>query len=66
MKEQIQKGIDSTWSNYSDLDYWIREMSQKDGVPTKWVLKMAMKHLRSDMYDVHATLCKIKDDLEVE
>jgi hypothetical protein len=61
MEERLQKAIDATWSDYSDLDYWVKEMSRKDGVPTKWVLKMAMKHLRDDLYKTHALLCELRE-----
>ena len=64
MMDKIQEAIEYTWSDYSDLDYWITEMSSKDGVPTKWVLKMAMKHLRRDMYAVHGLLIELKDERE--
>lgn len=60
----ITKMIDKTWSDYSDLDYWIKEMSQRTDHIPKWVLKMAMKHLRSDLYEVHAYLCKLRDEQE--
>jgi len=64
MKDRIQKAIDTTWSNWCDLDKWIEEMQQRSDRLPKWVLKMAMKHLRRDMYEVHALLCELKDRRE--
>ncbi len=61
MTKKIRKAIESTWSDYSDLDYWIREMNQKNQTIPKWVLKMAMKHLRRDFYDVHALLVELQE-----
>ncbi len=61
MMNKIQEAIEYTWSDYSDLDYWIEEMnSRSDRIP-KWVLKMAMKHLRRDLYAVHGLLVELKD-----
>ena len=60
-----RKAVDDLWSNYCDLDHWIEEMARKPGVPSKYVLKMAMKHLRSDLYNVHKFICKLKDIAEV-
>lgn len=52
----------NAWSDYCDLDYWITDMCQKDGVPNKHVLKMAMKHLRDNLYNVSGFLSRIKED----
>ena len=58
MEDERQKLIDKVWSDYCDLDSWIREMKQKSAVPSKYVLKMSMKHLRDNLYAVHKFLCQ--------
>jgi len=60
MEHELEKLIDSSWSNYSDLDYWVREMSQRNDYIPKWVLKMAMKHLRDSFYEIHNIGCELK------
>jgi hypothetical protein len=62
MEKKLQEIIDSSWSNYSDLDYWIEEMNRRSDRIPKWVLKMAMKHLRSDFYKIHKIACDLKGD----
>lgn len=61
MSEERQKLIDSSWSDYCDLDGWITEMTRSNAMPPKYVLKMAMKHLRSNFYDIHKFLCEEQD-----
>jgi hypothetical protein len=64
MKGKLDVAIKDTWSDYSDLDYWITEMeSRSDRIP-KWVLKMAMKHLRKDLYAVHRLMVELRDRME--
>ena len=53
----------AAWSDHCDLDYWITDMTS--GKPCnipKNVLKMAMKHLSKDLYDIAGLLAKIKED----
>lgn len=62
---RIQKGIDCTWSDFCSLDYWINDMTRgEQTLPNKQVLKMAMKHLRDGLYEVHSLLCDLKDKEE--
>lgn len=53
---------EKAWSNHCDLDYWIKDMCQRDGVPNKHVLKMAMKLLAKDFYDMSGFLSRIEED----
>jgi hypothetical protein len=63
-KKAIDKAIEKLWSNYCDLDYWIEDMKRTAGNvnPNKWVLKMAMKHLRDDMYKLHDWACAVREE----
>ena len=54
--------VDEVWSDYCSLDYWIRDMEQRGTVPNKQVLKMAMKHLRTNLYNVSGFLSRIEED----
>jgi hypothetical protein len=62
-KTELQGFIETTWSDYCDLDYWIDELTQGGDTKTisKHVIKMAMKHLRDTLYDTHAYLCRIEE-----
>lgn len=64
-KSEVQKAIEMSWSDYCDLDYWVTEMTsgRPQHIP-KNVLKMAIKHLRSDMYKIHKVLCDIEEEKE--
>ena len=63
----INDMVNTAWSDYCDLDYWIDDMtSGKPNRIPKNVLKMAMKHLRSDMYKIHKVLCAIQSEFEVK
>ena len=68
-KDPLDQAITMLWSDYSDIDYWVRDMSMKAGsdvsIP-KHVLKMAMKHLRDDLYKCHSIMCKIQEERERE
>lgn len=57
---------DEAWSDYCSLDYWIKDMGQLDTVPNKQVLKMAMKHLRDNLYNVSGFLARIEEGNHVE
>jgi hypothetical protein len=61
MKEKLDEAIRDTWSDYCDLDSWITEMNQRTDRVPKWIMKMAMKHLRRDLYAVHGLLCELRD-----
>jgi hypothetical protein len=60
-RPELNKYITKIWQDYCDLDYWIDDMDKggNDRIP-KNVLKMAMKHLRTDLYGVHALLCRLE------
>lgn len=63
-KKALDIAIDKLWSNHCDLDFWVIEMTsgKPQNIP-KWVLKMAMKHLRDDMYNLHSWACVIKEEM---
>jgi hypothetical protein len=65
-KSKVQKAIESSWSDYCDLNYWIDEMARGSDSKqiSKHVMKMAMKHLRDDFYDIHKVLCDIEEEKE--
>jgi hypothetical protein len=64
-KTVLQGLIESAWSDYCDLDYFIDDMTRGQQAPaSKHVLKMAMKHLRDDMLSVHAYLSQINDRVD--
>jgi hypothetical protein len=66
-KTELQKCITTIWADYCDLDYWIDDMNKGgcDRIP-KNVMKMAMKHLRSDLYRTHKILCRLEVGSEME
>jgi len=59
-KDYIQEIIDITWSDLCDLGYWIEEMNRQEQRIPKWVLKMAVKHLKTDLRKIHDLACTIK------
>jgi hypothetical protein len=63
-KTELQKHIDENWSEYCDLDYWISEMTRGSETAhiSKHVIKMAMKHLRDNLYDTHHFLCLLEEE----
>ncbi len=66
-KSKIRTIVDTSWSDYSDLDYWVGDMTRghAQSIP-KHVLKMAMKHLRDDMKKIHDLACELQDEEEAE
>jgi hypothetical protein len=62
-KTPLQELIHETWSDYSDLDYWIEDITRGSDSKTisKHVMKMAMKHLRDDLYKTHAFLSGLEE-----
>jgi hypothetical protein len=58
-----------SWALFCNLDYWIDEMDRKDQNIPKWVLKMAMKHVRDEirfLYDSTVVFEAFEKDRERE
>ena len=60
-KEEIKKSMENMWSDYCSLDNWIRDMDQRDIMPNKQVLKMAMKHLRGTIHTAHKIMYNLSN-----
>jgi hypothetical protein len=65
-KTALQILIDSSWSDYCDLDYFIDDLTRGQQAPaSKHVLKMAMKHLRDDLHKIHSFLCGMEEGVKM-
>ena len=63
-KEAIDEAINMAWSDYCDLDHWIDDLTRGEEArfTSKYVLKMAMKHLRDDFYKLYKWACVVKEE----
>jgi hypothetical protein len=66
-KTVLQGLIESAWSDYCDLDYFIDDMARggDSKLISKHVMKMAMKHLRDDIHKMHSFLCGMEEGIKM-